>query len=61
MKYIGKKVLILFATLLVMSFLVFLAFEAVKGDAALSALGDNATPEQIEALREEMGLNQPMT
>ena len=60
MKYIGKKILVLFVTLLVMSFLVFVAFEAVKGDAALAALGDDATEEQIEALREEMGLNRSL-
>ena len=60
MKFIVKKVMILLATLLVMSFLVFLSFEVVRGDAALSSLGEDATEEQIEALREEMGLNAPL-
>ncbi|MBR1757510.1 MAG: ABC transporter permease [Lachnospiraceae bacterium] len=57
MKYVAKKILVLFGTLVVLSFLVFVAFQAVKGDAALSQLGDNATKEQVEALREELGLN----
>lgn len=59
MKYAGKKILSMLATLLVVSFLVFLAFAVIPGDAAVSRLGTQATPERLAALREEMGLNRP--
>lgn len=54
-----KKGLSMLAAILVLSFVTFLAFEILPGDAAVTKLGTNATPEQIEALREEMGLNDP--
>lgn len=60
MKYILKKTGTLILTLLIISFLSFLAFQIIPGDAAISRLGTDATPEQVEALREELGLNEPM-
>lgn len=59
MRYAGKKIISMLATLLIVSFLVFLAFAVIPGDAAVSKLGTQATPERIAALREEMGLNRP--
>lgn len=59
MKRIIKKLASMIITLLIVSFLVFLAFDIIPGDAAVSKLGTQATPERIEALREEMGLNRP--
>lgn len=46
-------------TLLCISFLVYLAFDMIPGDAALSALGTDATPESLAALREQLGLDRP--
>lgn len=60
MKYILKKTGTLILTLLIISFLSFLAFQIIPGDAAISRLGTDATPEQVEALREELGLNELM-
>lgn len=60
MKRILKKFLIMIVTLLAVSFLVFLALSIIPGDAATNMLGTQATPEKIEALREEMGLNDPL-
>ena len=59
MRYLLKKLLSMFLTLLAVSFFVFAAFEMIPGDAATSLLGTNATKESVEALREEMGLNRP--
>lgn len=59
MRYWGKKVISLLVTLLIVSFLVFLAFTVIPGDPAVSKLGMQATEERLEALREEMGLNRP--
>lgn len=46
-------------TLLLVSFLVFLCFTVIPGDPALAKLGTEATPERVEALRKEMGLDRP--
>lgn len=59
MKYAGKKIISMFATLLIVSFLVFLAFAVIPGDPAVAKLGTQATPERLHALREQMGLNRP--
>ena len=40
---------------------VFVVQRIVPGDPAEILLGDHATPQQLEALRERMGLNQPLT
>ena len=60
-KYIGKRLLALIPVLLVVSVVIFLLIHLVPGDPAAAILGEQATPEQIEALRETLGLNQPLT
>lgn len=57
MKYMIKKITTLIITLLLVSVVTFVAFSVIPGDAAAAKLGSEATPERIEALREEMGLN----
>lgn len=60
MRYIRKKVITMAVTLIAVSFLVFLSFSFMSGDPATSMLGTQATPEKVEALREELGLNASM-
>ena len=60
MKYFFRKVLALILTLFVVSVLVFLAFSLIPGDPAIRKLGTEGTPEQLAALREQMGLNAPL-
>ena len=60
MKYMIKKLTTLIITLLLVSMVTFVAFSVIPGDAAIAKLGTDATPERIEALREEMGLNDPI-
>lgn len=43
-------------TLLVISFVVFLATQALPGDAARAILGRDATPERLAALREQLNI-----
>jgi len=57
MQYIVKKVLTLIITVLAITILTFVTFTVIPGDAAISKAGVDATEEQLEALREEMGLN----
>lgn len=48
----------MFATLIVVSLITFLAFQIIPGDSVLISLGTNATEEAIEQRREELGLNE---
>ena len=59
-KYFLKRVLTLIPVLLVVSFLVFWLM-SMTGDPARTKAGDFATEEQIELMREQMGLNDPIT
>lgn len=61
MKFLIRKLITLIITLLLISLLSFAAFSVIPGDASLSKLGKDASLEQIEALREEMGLNAPLS
>lgn len=47
-------------TLVVVSIVVFLATQALPGDAARAILGKEATPERLEALRAQLGLGEPL-
>ncbi|MGD1821552.1 MAG: ABC transporter permease [Pleomorphochaeta sp.] len=49
----------LLLTLLVMSFIIFMLVEIMPGDVAQMILGQSATPEALDALREARGLNDP--
>lgn len=60
MKQIVKKIITTLLTLVIVSFLLFLAFELIPGDPARAKLGTDATPEQLAALRAQMGLNRPL-
>jgi len=58
--YILKRLLIAVVTILVASVIVFSMLEIVPGDPARVMLGMNATPEALQALRDQMGLDQPL-
>lgn len=60
-RYIIKRILSMIPSLLITSILVFSFVHLIPGDPAITMLGDTATEEQLEVLREEMGLNQPLT
>jgi peptide/nickel transport system permease protein len=49
-----------FVLLFLASVLVFTATQALPGDTARAVLGKDATPERVEALREEFGLDRPL-
>ena len=60
MKYALRRVAMLFLTMLLVSLFTFAAFELISGDTATAMLGTEATPERLEALRTELGLDRPM-
>ena len=61
MKYIGKRFITLIITLLCISAITFAAFSVIPGNASITKLGTDATPEQIAALEKDLGLDQPVT
>lgn len=58
-KYIIRRILLLIPVMLGVSLIVFSLLYFSPGDPVRNKLGTNASPEQVEALREEMGLNDP--
>lgn len=57
---VGRRFVLAIVTLFIISLIVFLGVEALPGDAATAYLGQTATPESLDALREEFGLYAPM-
>ena len=60
MKYALKRILQFMLTMVIVSFLAFVAFDLISGDPATALLGTEATEEALAALRSEMGLDQPL-
>ena len=54
-----KRIGLGLATLLVISLLIFVGVEALPGDLAEAVLGQSATPETVEAFRQELKLDLP--
>ncbi|MCL2210991.1 MAG: ABC transporter permease [Treponema sp.] len=57
MSFIFRRIVIALITLFLVSILCFLIFSVIRGDPATFLSDINASREQVEALREEMGLN----
>lgn len=58
-KMIIKRLGLGVLTLLLLSLLIFLSVEALPGDLAEAILGQQATPENVAAIRKELGLDLP--
>ncbi len=59
-RYIARRILQLFPVLFIVGTVVFFTFRIVPGDPAQLALGVDATPEALAALRHEWGLDRPL-
>lgn len=59
-RYVIRRTLVAIPTLLAVYTLVFLFIRVAPGDPAVAALGDYASAEAVQALRERMGLNAPL-
>ncbi|MCC8027283.1 MAG: ABC transporter permease [Clostridium sp.] len=57
LKYIIRRILAMIPVVIGITFLVFMIMQMAPGDPVRMILGDNAPPEAIEAMRDEMGLN----
>lgn len=58
--FLSKRIALLAFTMLVVSALVFAAFEFTPGQVARKVLGPFATQDQVDRLTEELGLNRPV-
>ena len=58
--YLVRRILAVFPILLVVAVLVFVLLRVIPGDAARSIVGVEATIEDVTAVRETLGLNEPM-
>ena len=59
-KYIIRRLIAMIPVVIGITFLVFMIMQLAPGDPVRMILGDSAEPEAIEAMREEMGLNDPV-
>lgn len=59
-RYAARRLLHLVPTLLAVSLLVFLMVRLIPGDPALVIAGENASPELVAAIRENLGLDRPI-
>jgi peptide/nickel transport system permease protein len=60
LRVIGVRLLDAIPTVLLVLTLVFIALRLLPGDPAVAALGEYATPEQLQLFRDQMGLSAPL-
>lgn len=60
LRYVLRWVAGPIATIIVAAFLIFMALSLAPGDPVAQILGSKASPQQQEALREQLGLDQPV-
>lgn len=60
LKYILQRILMVLPVLLGVSIMVFLVMHLFTADPAATMLGQHATTEQVESLRQSLGLNDPL-
>ena len=59
-RYIVKRLLAAVPTMIIVGIVVFAAIHLAPGDPASVIVGDEATPEMVEKMRQDMGLNEPI-
>jgi peptide/nickel transport system permease protein len=57
---IAKRLMLGLVTMFMVSVLIFCAVNLLPGDFAQAILGQGATPEAVEAIRRDLGLDQPI-
>ena len=58
--FIARRLLLMIPVIVLVGIMTFLLIRLIPGDPAAQMLGLDATPQEIEALRHEMGLDQPI-
>ena len=60
LKLLTRRLALMVPVLILVSFMVFSLVLLVPGDPAITLAGENATEERVEAIRESLGLNDPV-
>src|SRR5215216_5759174 len=60
LRHILRRLLLAIPTLWAVFTIIFVIVRVAPGDPATAVLGDNASQQAVEALRERMGLNEPL-
>ncbi len=58
-RYIIRRLISVLPTLLGVAFIIFMFQRLIPGDAAVAMLGEHAAEENVERIREQLGLNRP--
>jgi ABC-type dipeptide/oligopeptide/nickel transport system permease component len=59
-RYIFRRLLSVVPTLIGVTFVIFMFQRLIPGDPAVAMLGEHANPENVAAIREQLGLNRPV-
>jgi peptide/nickel transport system permease protein len=59
-KYILKRLIQMIPAILITSFIIYFSMNLTSGDPAMLVAGEKATPAQVEQVRQELGLNDPI-
>jgi len=59
-RYIIRRIVSVIPTLIGVTFVIFMFQRLIPGDPAIAMLGEHATEESIERIREQFGLNRPL-
>jgi len=59
-RYIIRRLVSVIPTLIGVTFVIFMFQRLVPGDPAVAMLGEHATQENVERIREQLGLNRPL-
>lgn len=59
-RYMFRRILSVLPTLIGVTFVIFMFQRLIPGDPAIAMLGEHATDESIERIREQLGLNRPL-
>ena len=59
-RYILRRLISIIPTLIGVTFIIFMFQRLVPGDPAVAMLGEHATQENVERIREQLGLNRPV-
>jgi peptide/nickel transport system permease protein len=60
LRFVIRRLILLVPVILIVGTIVFVLIHLTPGDPAVVVLGQDATPEQIEAMRDRLGLNEPL-
>lgn len=59
-RYILRRLISVFPTLIGVTFVIFMFQRLIPGDPAIAMLGEHASQENVERIREQLGLNRPL-